>query len=299
MNLKVIDLTCPSCGATLDASSGSETITCEYCGTSFAVSGAARKAKVEQPAQAEVAYAAPSVEPTQTKRKTWLWVLGWIFCFPIPLTILMLNSPRTKGINSKARIAIVVVGWLLYLAIAFSGGGTSTSATNEGSSTDTESSNDITTVVTQKETREGWRDVYAFIDEFNAGSGMTITDTVEVDNISNKDNEYYRVEYRLGAFDNAVAVIGQIEGYGQIDILCYGNMGYSDIRVYADANDRDQAAVMFEAIANILVTGDDRENIAKGVEDLKDSSITSPSLYLGSKYSAGYAYEEVMVDARK
>lgn len=30
----------------------------------------------------------PDNDNPQKKRKTWLWVLGWIFMFPLPLTIL-------------------------------------------------------------------------------------------------------------------------------------------------------------------------------------------------------------------
>ena len=31
--------------------------------------------------------------PVQTRR-TWLWVLGWSFCYPIPLTILLFRGIR-------------------------------------------------------------------------------------------------------------------------------------------------------------------------------------------------------------
>ena len=55
-------------------------------------------------------------KPTK-KRRTWLWVLGWMCIFPIPLTILMLSSPKTKSIDLKARIIIVAVSWVVYLII--------------------------------------------------------------------------------------------------------------------------------------------------------------------------------------
>ena len=32
------------------------------------------------------------------KRRTWLWVLGWIFIFPLPLTILLLRKKQMKPI---------------------------------------------------------------------------------------------------------------------------------------------------------------------------------------------------------
>ena len=53
------------------------------------------------------------------KRRTWLWILGWIFMFPIPLTILML---RNQKLNKAVRIGTIAVAWIVFLAIATSGG---------------------------------------------------------------------------------------------------------------------------------------------------------------------------------
>lgn len=53
------------------------------------------------------------------KRKTWLWVLGWICIFPLPLTILLL---RKKEMNAPIKYGIIVAAWLIYLLIAISGG---------------------------------------------------------------------------------------------------------------------------------------------------------------------------------
>lgn len=50
------------------------------------------------------------------KRKTWLWVLGWLFIFPLPLTILML---RKKEMNSILKYGVIAVAWLIYLLIGF------------------------------------------------------------------------------------------------------------------------------------------------------------------------------------
>ena len=45
-------------------------------------------------------------------RKTWLWVIGWIFAFPIPLTILLL---RKKNMNGILRAVIIAIAWIIYL----------------------------------------------------------------------------------------------------------------------------------------------------------------------------------------
>ena len=50
------------------------------------------------------------------KRKTWLWVLGWIFIFPVPLTILML---RKKDMKPAIKYGIIAAAWIIYLIIGF------------------------------------------------------------------------------------------------------------------------------------------------------------------------------------
>ncbi len=60
------------------------------------------------------------------KNRTWLWVLGWIFIFPVPLTILML---RNRTISPAIRYTIIAVVWIFYAIIGFSGGSNNNSAT--------------------------------------------------------------------------------------------------------------------------------------------------------------------------
>lgn len=52
------------------------------------------------------------------KRKTWLWVLGWIFVFPIPLTVLLL---RKKEMKPALKYGIIAIAWILYIIIGASG----------------------------------------------------------------------------------------------------------------------------------------------------------------------------------
>ena len=52
------------------------------------------------------------------KRKTWLWVLGWLFIFPVPLTILML---RQKNMKPALRYGIIAAAWIVYLIIGLNG----------------------------------------------------------------------------------------------------------------------------------------------------------------------------------
>ena len=54
-------------------------------------------------------------EEAPKPRKTWLWVLGWIFIFPLPLTILLL---RKKEMKPFIKYTIIAIAWIIYIIIA-------------------------------------------------------------------------------------------------------------------------------------------------------------------------------------
>ena len=58
------------------------------------------------------------VSQPQKKRRTWLWVLGWIFIFPVPITILVL---RKKDMNTVLQIFLILLAWLAFFAFAYMG----------------------------------------------------------------------------------------------------------------------------------------------------------------------------------
>lgn len=64
--------------------------------------------------------------------KTWLWVLGWICCFPIPTTILLL---RNKEMKPSVRNGWIAAAWVAYLILAIvsqaMSGGTGSSGTRD------------------------------------------------------------------------------------------------------------------------------------------------------------------------
>ena len=62
------------------------------------------------------------------KRKTWLWVLGWIFIFPVPLTILLL---RKKDMKPALKYGIIAAAWIVYLFIGLGGNSSNKKPANE------------------------------------------------------------------------------------------------------------------------------------------------------------------------
>lgn len=106
---------CRNCNSKIE----NDALVCPYCGC------VAKKGTKSVGTQSQKQIHKVEDNKPQAKRKTWLWVLGWIFLFPLPLTILML---RNQKLNKKVKFAIVVISWILYLIIATSGGAGSASA---------------------------------------------------------------------------------------------------------------------------------------------------------------------------
>lgn len=99
---------CPTCGAEYYS------YACPECGYQ------PNAAKTVQPRTYAAQQPCVTQQPAPKKRKTWLWVLGWIFIYPVPLTVLLV---RSKRMHIALKLAILIAAWLLYIALAFSGSG--------------------------------------------------------------------------------------------------------------------------------------------------------------------------------
>ena len=166
--MKLIDMTCPHCSAHLKVDSSKAQAICEHCGATILIDDEVQHIQYDnaeeagynfekgrQRAQAEARREARNYnpqqksEPPKKKRRTWLWVLGWICIFPLPLTILLL---RKKEMKPALKYGIIAAAWILYFIIGLSGtAGNSNNddRTNKSSSiTSTENSTSNTTATT-------------------------------------------------------------------------------------------------------------------------------------------------------
>ena len=111
--MKITDLTCPHCGAKLKKYKNTDVVICEYCDTELLIT--------EEKQQTQEEFIQPSSPklPKKKKKLVW-WILGWIFIFPLPLTVLLLRNKKWK---LWLRISIIAVAWMLYFVIVFSGRG--------------------------------------------------------------------------------------------------------------------------------------------------------------------------------
>jgi hypothetical protein len=169
---------CPNCGAEIGAAKS-----CDYCGSQISAEmqkeqeqlnksgcpkcsstnitfkrenqGEVRGKNSKQVIHRTVGYcndcgATWYADSTEKKRKTWLWVLGWIFIFPLPLTLILIKKKDMKPI---LRYGIIAVAWIVYLIIGFSGNASDTKvqpSSNDNSITTSQQSE----VVTQKDDNE-------------------------------------------------------------------------------------------------------------------------------------------------
>ena len=111
-NRNTISVICPQCGTQQEVDPTQDAAICRYCGRPFAVQTAVS-------AQQSGAYASPgpayTPEPSRPrKRHTFWWIVGWIFCFPIPLTILVARSRKLSGL---IKVVIIAAAWIVYLLL--------------------------------------------------------------------------------------------------------------------------------------------------------------------------------------
>lgn len=72
---------------------------------------------------------------TGTGNKKWLWILGWICIFPLPLTLILLKK---KDLKPALKYGIIAAAWILYLILGIVGGSGSGTAGATNTTTPTE-----------------------------------------------------------------------------------------------------------------------------------------------------------------
>lgn len=111
---------CPKCGV----KSGAKAKKCPICGAEYYSVACpdcgyspAQNQKSNNDNNSQSANISANPQPVK-KRKTWLWVLGWILIFPAPLTVLMLNNQK---LDKWVRYLIIALSWIVYILIGLSG----------------------------------------------------------------------------------------------------------------------------------------------------------------------------------
>ena len=267
--MKLVEMKCKNCGAKLKVNAEVKEANCQFCGTEFKIDDEvqhhklddaeqmgyelekgkirareeAKQAKIEEQnailqAKIEEQKAILQAQYEEEKRKKNLkwWIIGWIFFFPIPLTILIWKSKW----DQKKKIIATVVLWGVLLLIG-------TLSPND--TTSTETSNSKSGGTEQVETDVNINDT--FIKKYNANSSSKIENVTAFD-AQDKESGYYRTEFRLNAFENNSSIHGTIAN-GTIDLINYGSLGEKDkFRLYASTDGEEQMKEIFKKAINIM-----------------------------------------------
>lgn len=212
----------------------------------------------------------PNATNNGSGKKTWLWVLGWICIFPLPLTILLL---RKKDMKPAVKYGIIAVAWLLFFVIGMSGNSETdvpktdtppsysetvqSDQTTDNSSVDTnanEDNNETTTdTTTEAETLDVVLNNYISdaVSKYNAQATEQLV-FVEDFTPSDKESGHYRTEFRLTAYKDAVGK-SYLLGDKVVDIIASQTIfGEINCRVYTNDTSLDQVIALLQGFSPIL-----------------------------------------------
>lgn len=289
--MKIVSMVCPNCGASLQVDADQKNLTCSYCGNGLYVDDEVKHVQYDnaeetgyqfekgrQRAQAEATrvqqqtFNMNSGKPPK-KRKTWLWVLGWIFIFPVPLTILML---RNQKLSKPVKIGIIVAAWIVYLIIGLAGGGSgdnkdSSNANTETTTIEQPADNSATTTIEQPADNSAANDstagssesaIDSFIAEINKSEDINL-EYVEDFIPSDKEGGHYRTEFRLNAWKDST---GKSYKYGDstVDIIL-SNSGEIQ-RIYMDGATLEQCENMIRYASSLLDSTATEADIQEAVD---------------------------------
>ena len=272
-------MVCPNCGASLQVDADQKNLTCSYCGNGLYVDDEVKHVQYDnaeetgyqfekgrQRAQAEATRVQQQTfnmnfgKPPK-KRKTWLWVLGWIFIFPVPLTILML---RNQKLSKPVKIGIIVAAWIVYLIIGLVGGGS-------GDNKDSSNANTETTTIEQPAYNSAANDstagssesaIDSFIAEINKSEDISL-EYVENFIPSDKEGGHYRTEFRLNAWKDST---GKSYKYGDstVDIILSSSGEIQ--RIYMDGATLEQCENMIRYASSLLDSTATEADIQEAVD---------------------------------
>lgn len=264
--MKLVELKCKNCGAVLKVQPDSIDIHCEHCKANYKLDDEAQHIKYDDMEKTGYDYERGRIKAKQeheeekrrqkleaqqatikaerdAKMKKWI-ILAWIFLFPFMFTYwLWAKSTMEK----KYKIILTVGVWLFFIIVA-----ASSRANNQKSPSTNKTANATTTDVFE-----------AFTKRYDGVGDDKITELSDY-NVKDKNAEHYQVEFRLNAYDEAVAKLGKIN---QGHILLVKD-GQGEFRAYAFTDSRESAnevsRTIIKAIEPTVLNKDIDAMLAKG-----------------------------------
>lgn len=282
--MKLVEMKCKNCGNVLKLEPEQKDIDCEYCHAKYKLDDevqhikyddmeqagyemekgkirARKEAKEEIEYEKQLRQQAIKEEEMRKKNLKW-WILGWIFMFPIPLTILIWRSKWDKNKKIICTIAL----WVIILIIGYA---SPNEPTNNGNNTNEVQENETIT----KETK-----IDTFVNEYNK---LTENKLVFKENFEAQDEEsgHYRTEFRLTAYKNSLGKSYTINNQ-VIDIIATENiLSEMDVRIYSDNVSLEQSIELIRYSSLLLDSTMTAETLEETIKYVKDN-----------KYANGYYY---------
>jgi DNA-directed RNA polymerase subunit M/transcription elongation factor TFIIS len=129
--MKLLDLTCPHCGAPLKAADDTRVAKCPYCDSNIYLDDEAARVRLDgaesagydfemgrirAQQEAETARREAQQKAARKHQNMVWWVLGWIFIFAVPATILIV---RSKKLPVWAKVLLTALVWLFYFGVVY------------------------------------------------------------------------------------------------------------------------------------------------------------------------------------
>ena len=268
---------CPNCGAEAKGKF------CEFCGSEMPKEKATINITNNYYVNAEEKPRSKNDKSASTttskKKRTWLWVLGWICIFPLPLTILML---RKKNMKPAVKYGIIAVAWLLFFAIGASGN-TETEEPVNTVPTYTEATQPASTVESTAEPTEAVLSASSYIDDVVSKYNAQATEQlvfVESFDPQDRDNGHYRVEFRLSAYNEAIGK-SYLLGDKVVDLVAHETyLGGISFRVYTNDVSLEQVVNLIQGMSPIMDTTMSEADLQATIEEVSTKK-TANGYYYG------------------
>ncbi|MBR4473528.1 MAG: hypothetical protein IKS55_07800 [Oscillospiraceae bacterium] len=144
------------------------------------------------------------------KRKTWLWVLGWIFIFPVPLTILIL---RKKDMNMFLRALLIALAWIVFFGFAYSNESSSTSLSTSSTKQSPPQTSAASTASGKSSTNEKPDFLLSWNEAGEYGEKLTLDEGTELEN---SFYAFYLPEGTYSVINLSDSITTQVTEYGGI-----------------------------------------------------------------------------------
>lgn len=235
----------------------------------------------------------PNANNNGSNKKTWLWVLGWICIFPLPLTILLL---RKKDMKPAVKYGIIAVAWVAFFTIGMFGSsetdvtqtdivpsqteGVQEVPTAEGTSQN-EGNTEISDTTNETESLDIILNNY-IVDVISKHNSQATEQLVFVEDFtpSDKDSGHYRTEFRLTAYEDAVGK-SYVLGDKVVDIIASQTIfGEINCRVYTNDTSLDQVIALLKVFSPILDEELNDDELKKTIDEVYTEK-TANGYYFG------------------